>query len=96
MSMKRSRRGFSSDMVIDTGILKNKLRSCPVLLSYLEQVWDYLHDIKGFAMPTKSFVKIGIRKIVCYNNKMFSSINKTFGCCRKIFVCSNKKFISCP
>jgi len=40
---------------------------------------------KGFVTPTKSFVKIGITKIFCYNNKMFSSINKTFGCCSKIF-----------
>jgi len=40
---------------------------------------------KGFVIPTKSFVKIGITKIFCYNNKIFSSINKTFGCCSKIF-----------
>ena len=50
---------------------------------------------KAFVTPTKSFVKIGITKIFCYN-KMFSSINKTFGCCRKIFGWSNKKFISRP
>jgi len=37
------------------------------------------------------FFKIGITKIFCYNNKMFSSINKTFGCCSKTFGCSNKK-----
>jgi len=55
-----------------------------------------LHGIKGFVTPTKSFVKIGITKIFCYNKKMFSSINKTFGCCSKIFGCSNKKFICCP
>jgi len=42
---------------------------------------------KGFVIPTKSFVKIGVTKIFCYDNKMFSSINKTFG--------SNKKFICC-
>ena len=46
-------------------------------------------------LPTKSFVKIGI-KIFCYNNKMFSSINKTFGCCSKIFGCSNKKLFVVP
>jgi len=40
-------------------------------------------------MPTKSFVKIVITKIFCYN-KIFSSINKTFGCCSEIFGCSNK------
>jgi len=43
-----------------------------------------LHGIKGFGIPTKSFVKIGITKIFCYNHKMFGSINKTFGCCGKI------------
>jgi len=33
---------------------------------------------KDFVIPTKSFVKKGITKIFCYNNKMF-------GCCGKIF-----------
>ena len=54
------------------------------------------HGIKGFVIPTKPFVKIGITKIFCYNNKMFISINKTFGCCIIIFGCSNQKFICCP
>jgi len=54
------------------------------------------HGRKGFVMPTKSFVEIGITKIFCYKNNMFSSINKTFGCCSKIFGCSNKKNICCP
>jgi len=53
------------------------------------------HGIKGFAIPTKSFVKIGITKMFCYNNKMFSSIKKTFGCCSEIFGCSNEKIICC-
>ena len=56
-----------------------------------------LHGINGFVIPTKSYVKIGIAKVLCYNNKMFSSVNKTFGCCSKIFGCSNKKkSICCP
>jgi len=54
------------------------------------------HGKKGFVIPTKSFVKIGITKIFCYINKTFSSINKMFGCCSKIFGWSNKKFICCP
>jgi len=54
------------------------------------------HGIKGFVLPTKSFVKIGITKVFCYNNKMFSSINKTFGCCSKIFGCSNKNLFVVP
>jgi len=52
--------------------------------------------IKDFVIPTKSFVKIGVTQVFCYNNKMFSSIHKTFGCCSDIFGCSNKKFIRCP
>ena len=51
---------------------------------------------EGFVIPTKSFVKIGITTIFCYNNKMDSSINKTFVCCSKVFGCSNKKCICCP
>ena len=51
---------------------------------------------KGFVIPTKSFVKIGITKIFCYNNKMFGYINKTFGCWSKIFGCSNKKLFVVP
>jgi len=51
---------------------------------------------EGYVIPTILFVKIGIAKIFCYNNKMFGSINKTFGCCGKIFGCSNKNFICCP
>jgi len=49
------------------------------------------HGIKGFVIPTKSFVKIEITKIFCFNYKMFSSTNKTFGCWSKIFGCINKK-----
>jgi len=59
--------------------------------STLHQLFQ-IHGIKGFVIPTKSYVKIGITKIFCYN-KMFSSINKTFGCCSIIFGCSNKKDI---
>jgi len=54
-----------------------------------------VHGMKGFVLPTKSFVKIGIAKTFCYN-KIISSINKTFGCCSKLFGCSNKKIICCP
>jgi len=55
-----------------------------------------LQGIKGFVIPTKSFVKIGITKIFCYDNKMFSPINKTFGCCSKIFGCRNKEVFVVP
>jgi len=62
-----------------------------------EEAYTYFvgncYGIKGFLIPTKSFVQIGIAKILCYSNKMFSSINETFGCCSKIFGCSNKKFV---
>jgi len=55
-----------------------------------------IHGIKGFVIPTKSFVKTGVAKTFCYNNKMFRSINKTFGCCNEIFGCSNKKLFVVP
>ena len=55
-----------------------------------------MHGERGFVILTKSFVKIGITKTFCHNNKMFRSVNKTFGCCSKIFGCSNKNFICCP
>jgi len=48
---------------------------------------------KSFGIPTKSFLKIGITKIFCYNSKMFSFIDKTFGCSSKIFGYCNKKKI---
>jgi len=50
-----------------------------------KMIMRIMHGKKGFVIPTKSLVKIGITKILCYNNKIFSSINKTFGCCSKIF-----------
>jgi len=39
-----------------------------------------IHEKEEFVIPTKSFFKIGMTKIFCYTNKMFSSTNKTFGC----------------
>ena len=53
------------------------------------------HGIKGFVIPTKSFVKIGTTKIFCYN-KIFSSINKTFGCSAKFLVAATKKSFVFP
>ena len=62
-------------------------------------LWHYralfLHGIKGFVIPTKSFVKIGIKKYFV-TATMFSSINKTFGCCSIIIGCSNKNFFVVP
>ena len=49
------------------------------------KLFNTKHGKKDFVIPTKSFVKIGMIKIFCYNNKIFSSVNKTVGCCRKIF-----------
>jgi len=66
------------------------------LLKLSDETFHEAHGKQGFVIPTKSFVKIGIIKIFCYNNKMFGSINNTFGCCGKIFGCSNKNFICCP
>jgi len=53
------------------------------------------HRIKGFVIPTKS-VEIGTTKILCYNNKMFSSINETLGCCSKSLVAATKKIFVVP
>jgi len=36
-----------------------------------------IHGKKGFVIPAKSFVKIGITKIFCHNNKMFSSTKRS-------------------
>jgi len=68
----------------------------PSLLTYWRNRFINHHGIKGFVIPTKLFIKIGIAKIFCYNIKMLSSINKTFGCCSKIFGCSNKKIFDVP
>jgi len=52
---------------------------------------------QGFVIPTKSFVKIGIKKIFLFQKKkMFSYTNKTFGCCSKIFGWSVKKLFVVP
>jgi len=63
-----------------------------LLVSFL---FFWVHGIKSFVVPTKSFAKIGTTKIFCYN-KMFSSINQTFGCCSKNFGCRNKKLFVVP
>jgi len=73
------------------------LRSnAPLLLAQFiflaENVMDHRHPrwadhgIKGFVIPTKSFVRIGVTKILCYNNKMFSSINKRLVAAANFFV----------
>jgi len=62
------------------------INACDAPNFLLRRVYKERHGIKGFLIPTKSFVKIGIPKIFCYNNKMF-------GCCSKIFGCTNKKFV---
>jgi len=50
---------------------KNTLRGTETLLDIIVKNRDKkLHVIKGFVIPTKSFVKIGLTKIFCYNNKM--------------------------
>jgi len=51
---------------------------------------------KGFVILTKSFVKIGVTKTFCYNNKLLSSVNKTFGCSKTISVVPNFVAVSKP
>jgi len=43
----------------------------------------------GFVIPTKSFVKIGIKKVFCYN-KMFGSITKRLVAAAKLLVAATK------
>jgi len=55
-----------------------------------------MHGIKGFVIPTKSFVKIGIAKKNCYNNKMFISINKSLVAAAKFLVAATKNSFVVP
>ena len=41
---------------------------------------------KGFVIPTKLFVNIGIAKIFCYNNKMFGLSTKRLVAAAKFLV----------
>ena len=50
------------------------------------------HGKKGFVILTESFVKIGITKTFCYNNKMLSSVNKTFWLLQQHFWLQQQKF----
>jgi len=52
--------------------------------------------VKGFVIPTKSFVKIGIAKIFCYYNKIFSSVNKTLVAAAKFLVAATKILFVVP
>jgi len=72
------------------------LVKCCFLLGDSNDTERAAHGNKGFVKPTKSFAKVGIAKISCYNSKTFGSINKTFGRCGKMFGCNNKNFICCP
>jgi len=54
------------------------------------------HGIKGFVIPTKSFVKIGITKIFCYKDKMFCPINKRLVAVAKFLVAATKKLLVVP
>jgi len=63
--------------------------------AWKSEINAHLHGIKGFVIPTKSFVKIGTTKIFCYNNKMFRSVNKTFDAAAKFWL-QQQKIICCP
>jgi len=57
----------------------------------------FQHRIKGFVIPTKSFDKIGMAKIFCYNNKMFSSISaKRLVAAAKFLIAATKKIFVVP
>jgi len=64
-----------------TSIFRNFMTKDSVFQEFRKKRNESTTRKKSFVIPTKSFFKIGITKIFCYNNKMFSSINKTFSCC---------------
>jgi len=53
------------------------------------------HGIKGFVMPTKPFIKIGIAKIFCYNNKCLVLSTKRLVAAAK-FWWQQRKIMCCP
>jgi len=55
-----------------------------------------LHGIKGFVMPTKSFVKIGITKIFCYKTKCLVLSTKRLVAAAKFLVAATKKILVVP
>jgi len=55
-----------------------------------------LYGIKGFVIPTKSFVKIGITEIFCYNNKMLFLSTKRLVAAAKFLVAATKKLFVDP
>jgi len=71
-----------------------KKLQCTCFGSYQVELIDRAHK-KGFVIPTKSFVKIGIAKIFFYD-KMFSSINKAFGCCSEFLAAATKNVFVVP
>jgi len=57
---------------------------------------EVVHAKKDFFIPAKSFVKIGITKIFCYNNKMFISINNSLVAAAKFLVEATKNSFVVP
>jgi len=55
-----------------------------------------LHGIKGFVIPTKSFVEIELTKIFCFNNKMFSLSTKRLVAAAKFLVNATKNVFVVP
>jgi len=92
MLLQRSRRELIDVINHADLFLKKIVKICTTAFYFCTQTRNTERK-KGFVVPTKSFVKIGIPKIFCNNNKMFGSFNKTFGCCGKIFDCSNKNYL---
>ena len=55
------------------------------------------HGIKGFGIPKKSFVKIGITKIFCYNNKICLVLStKRIVAAAKFWVAATKSLFVVP
>jgi len=68
--------------LLDSGFYNRMLKVWLTSMGLFYWKDEGTHGKKGSVIPTKSFVKIGITKMFCQNNKF---INKTFGWCSKIF-----------
>jgi len=57
---------------------------------------ECLHGIKGFVIPSKSFFKIGITKIFCYNKKCLVLSTKRLVAAAKFLAAATKNLFAVP
>jgi len=68
---------------------------CSIFLTFVSTE-KHIARNQGYFIPTKSFVKIGITKIFCYNNKMFLSSKRLVAATKNIFVVPNFVAVTKP